>query len=326
MILDELKRPLPSKELALFHLLQNRTHLTKHDYLRFNQLDKGFKGEKIFYERLKQKLPSPALLINNLTLSYEDSPFQIDSLLVSDNDIYLFEIKNYYGDFYIKDDQWFNVKSQNEIRNPSLQLNRTRYLFQKTLQNQNMDYTIHPYLIFINDEFTLYNTQIDNQLILPSQLNRFLNHLSQLSFNPRNDHKKIIEFITANHKENPSFLNLPEYTLEQLKKGTICKVCQQYLIKYNNKSLFCNHCQVIVNTETTIVNSVEEYSFLFPNKKITTKIIVEWCGGIISSKAIQRVLRKYYKKVGITNGTHYIKDENNQNYKAILNKVEIYPK
>src|SRR5699024_4677461 len=107
--------------------------------LRLKQLTKGYEGEKEFHKLVQKYIHKSTININNLTLNYDNSELQIDSLLIIENDIYLFEVKNYSGDHLIKDEKWYKVKSQNEIRNPLLQLKRSRYLFQKILQQQNLN-------------------------------------------------------------------------------------------------------------------------------------------------------------------------------------------
>ncbi|WP_264736692.1 nuclease-related domain-containing protein [Cytobacillus firmus] len=39
-------------------------------------------------------------------LDYSSTLFQIDSLLITVDCIYSFEVKNYEGDFYIEQDRW----------------------------------------------------------------------------------------------------------------------------------------------------------------------------------------------------------------------------
>jgi hypothetical protein len=51
---------------------------------------------------------------------------------------------------------------------------------------------------------------------------------------------------------------------------------------------------------------VEEFTLLFPNKKITVDSIHDWCGGLKSKKAVRRVLSKYFGLVGKARASHYV--------------------
>lgn len=56
-------------------------------------------------------------IVNDLLLEHQHTMFQIDSLLFSRDLIYLFEVKNYEGNFYIEGDKWHS-NDQEEIKNP----------------------------------------------------------------------------------------------------------------------------------------------------------------------------------------------------------------
>ncbi|WP_138919056.1 nuclease-related domain-containing protein [Ornithinibacillus scapharcae] len=53
---------------------------------------------------------------NDLLLQVSNQTFQIDSLVIADK-IYVYEIKNYQGDFYYDNDRLYN-RSNFEISNP----------------------------------------------------------------------------------------------------------------------------------------------------------------------------------------------------------------
>ncbi|WP_204668177.1 nuclease-related domain-containing protein [Gracilibacillus alcaliphilus] len=73
-------------------------------------------------------------IINDLLLKWQDSYFQIDTLLLTNDTIYLFELKNYTGQFYFDQDRFCNLQ-RNEIGNPIIQCNRTFSLFRRFLQS-----------------------------------------------------------------------------------------------------------------------------------------------------------------------------------------------
>ncbi|WP_445488357.1 hypothetical protein [Niallia sp. 03133] len=57
--------------------------------------------------------------------------------------------------------------------------------------------------------------------------------------------------------------------------------------------------------ESAIIRCGEEFKLLFPEGKITTTVIYEWCKVIYSKRKIRRVLEKYFKKVGTNWGSYY---------------------
>lgn len=310
MVPNDLMQPLHSKKSIILSLLHNRKPLCESSYSKYNQLMKGHDGEQQFFKRLKAAVHPSAIIINNLILHSDDSEVQIDSILIVDNNIYLFEVKNYYGDYLIKDDLWYNIKNKQEIRNPLLQLNRSRYFIQKIIQQQNFKFNLYTYLIFINQQFTLYMPSPNKSIILPTQLNRFLTHLSNQPFKHEKHHMQLLNYLINNRLEKSSYMTLPEYTFNQLKKGITCKKCNEFLVRYNKSNMKCSICRKVTKITDSLIKAIEEFQILFPTKKITTSIIYEWCGKIVSKKTIIQVLNQNYKRIGQGKSTYYVNHKN----------------
>jgi Nuclease-related domain len=113
-------------ELKLLRFLNSRMNLAAKEKQYFFNLEKGYEGERKL-AALLEHLSIDLIILNDLLLEHNNSIFQIDTLLISQNTIYLFEVKNYEGDFYIDAEIWYK-KSGNEIKNPLLQLKRSESL------------------------------------------------------------------------------------------------------------------------------------------------------------------------------------------------------
>src|SRR5690625_2688818 len=127
------KKPQIPPELTLYNFLQVRKTLSPEEETIFNNLQKGYIGEQNFVKFLNKNLQDEKLLLNSLTLSYNNSTFQIDSLLFWHDTIYLFEVKNFEGDFYIKEKNWYIAPSGKEINNPLIQLARSESLLRQLI-------------------------------------------------------------------------------------------------------------------------------------------------------------------------------------------------
>ncbi|WP_409973457.1 nuclease-related domain-containing protein [Bacillus sp. Bva_UNVM-123] len=88
-------------ELKIFRILNVRMSLSDRDKKKYENLEKGFRGEQAFDEWLLA-LTCDCIILNNLLLEANNTVFQIDSLLITREKIYLFEVKNYEGDLYIR--------------------------------------------------------------------------------------------------------------------------------------------------------------------------------------------------------------------------------
>jgi len=166
-----LKERTESKELKLYRSLYARGELSEEDRQYYFNLEKGYEGELAF-DRYLETLSDDWLIVNDLFLRYNNTSFQIDSLLISHEMIYLFEIKNFEGDFYFEGDHWYTL-SKREISNPMLQLEKNLSLLRRLLLDWGYNYHFSENLVFVNPEFFLYNAPLGKPIIFPSQIERF---------------------------------------------------------------------------------------------------------------------------------------------------------
>jgi hypothetical protein len=61
----------------------------------------------------------------------------------------------------------------------------------------------------------------------------------------------------------------------------------------------CNECGCKELVASAVMRSVEELTLLFPNRKISTNDIHEWCRVVESKKRISRILGRNFKIVGV---------------------------
>ncbi|WP_347814365.1 nuclease-related domain-containing protein [Alkalihalobacillus sp. LMS39] len=138
----------------------------------FYNLDKGLAGEKLF-DSMTETIMCDCLILNDLLLKYNNTTFQIDSLIIFQDCIYMFEVKNFEGDFYYESERFYKTPNS-EMNNPLNQLMRSESLFRQQLQSLQVTILLHAYVVFINPEFTLYQAPLNKPFIFPTQLNRFI--------------------------------------------------------------------------------------------------------------------------------------------------------
>jgi hypothetical protein len=71
------------------------------------------------------------------------------------------------------------------------------------------------------------------------------------------------------------------------------------------KKLICGKCGGEELVTVAVMRNVEEFKLLFPERKITTNVIHEWCGVVDSRKRISRVLGKNLKITGLGQWAFY---------------------
>lgn len=299
-----LKKRIESNELLKMRSLNIRMNLTQEEKFHYFSLEKGYEGE-VKFDRLAEILQEDRYIINDLLLKIGNTYFQIDSTLISQGVIRLLEIKNFEGDFCIEKDRFYAVKSDREYKNPIIQLSQCASQFRQILKNLNLNYHVEAFVIFINPEFTLYHASKDLPIILPNQVNRFLKNINQTPSKLNTGHQKMAQQLISLHQtENPYSL-VPKYNYEQLQKKLFCKFCYSFSITCQNHILVCGKCGGHETVEEAILRNVRELQLLFPERKLTTSSIYEWCNIDLSEKTFRRVLKKNFTTFGKTSDTFY---------------------
>lgn len=286
---------IPSTLLQKTILLRRHepTSIIKNEY---DRLYKGFRGEMKLALLFNAIHFNKALPLYSLLFHMNDSEFQVDCLLLTTEIIYLLEVKNYTGNYYIEHDRLYNLQTKREIANPFHQLERATFLFKKLLERFNIPLNVQSYIVFINEQFTLYQAPTHLPIIFPTQIERFIQKINANHTALSKKIKSVAQFLTSHHKEKTKYEAPHSYELTELNKGIFCTSCTQKLKRKNKFYFKCEHCKVSTHLNTVILQAVAEFHTLFPDKKITTKQINEWCGNELSKTTVRRVLQQHLKK------------------------------
>src|SRR5690625_847927 len=258
------KKPKQSRELQMFHYLHPRWKLSASSLRTYENLQKGYLGEKKFYQNLKRLLSSHCIVLFDLLLESNGTTFQIDCLLIFQNTIYLLEIKNYEGDFYLHEGKWYSLATRKEIRSTLHQLDRSEFLLRQILQRHGYHFSVKPYVVFVNESFTLYEASLQMPVVFPTQLHRFIEKFNRSPSNLTAQHEKLASQLVKNTIDESVFQQLPEYEFRGLKKGITCNRCHSFMEMVGNKKVNCNNCGDEEGVDSAVIRSAVEYSLLFP--------------------------------------------------------------
>lgn len=305
MILIKNERLVPL-ELKILRILKSRISLSMKEEAYYINLEKGYQGEQLF-DKWIEPLSENWIILKDLLLEINNTVFQVDSLLIGCEKIYIFEVKNYEGDFYFDSDKWYTT-GRNEIKNPLLQVKRSETLLRQLLQEISYQTSIESYIVFVNPEFYLYQAPLNQQFIFPTQINRFIKKLCTVKTAQLNEkeYKFAKHLLSLNLSDSP-YKQQREYKYDQFQKGIICVSCASLNTNIILDSVVCNECGYSEQVTLAVVRCVDEYTILFPHRRITTNGIFEWCKIIGSKKTIRRVLSTHLQSRCKGRGTYYIK-------------------
>lgn len=299
-----LKARTEPEELIILRYLNIRKDLSEKEKSHYNYLKKGYEGEMKF-DQMSECLEEERYILQDLLLEVNNSYFQIDTLIISQVNIHLIDIKNFEGNCYLEDDKLFSMTSGREYKNPVIQLKRSTTLFRQLLQKLKLNFLVEGSVIFINSEFTLYQAPMDQPIVLPTQVKQFLKDMNKVPSKLNDSHKKLGQTLLSLHQTKSPYYTPPTYKYGEMRKGPYCKICDSFDVFIKNFHLVCENCDCHEKIEDAILRFIKEFSFLFPDMKITTKSIREWCQMNLSDKTYYRVLKKHYDTCGSTSNTYY---------------------
>ena len=160
----------------------------------------GKEGELQAKKILNHYLNENDLLLNNVNISIHGRNTELDYVVINNNGIFIFEVKNFSGKLVgNEDDQYWNkykISSGNkeyikEIRNPIKQLKREIYLLKEYLKYYGVDLWIEGYVLFVN-----MNSPVESEYTIndQSEIDDIL-HLRRNQALTKNQIEKIISIL-----------------------------------------------------------------------------------------------------------------------------------
>lgn len=289
----------------MLNQLKQRKGLSQDDDDYREYLQKGFEGERKFDEIL-ERLSKDSLIIQDLRLEANRQTFQIDTLVITGNNLLVYEIKNFHGEYTFHDNELKTPPYKRVIMNPLTQLNRCGTLLNILLDKIGASISVNRKLVFVNDSFVLYQKTEHPDILLPQQIERHISHLNSFSVPVNSLQRELGYKLLQLHQTEDRYIQVPEYTFEELKKEIMCPQCRLNLKTKNRRTAYCPACGFSALNTRIISEEVQAFVLLFPDQKLTTAVIYDWCGALFPKRTIQRVLATNYTESGTRKGTHYL--------------------
>ncbi|WP_010677883.1 nuclease-related domain-containing protein [Bacillus timonensis] len=291
------------QELTVFEILNKRIELSSKDKQYYFKLKKGYAGELLF-DSLTEKLQCDCLILNDLLLEVNNTTFQIDTLLLIDGKIYIYEVKYFEGDYYYESNKFYK-KPKHEVSNPFLQLDRSESLLSQLLRNHGFHHPIDASVVFNNPTFTLYQAPLNLRAILPTQIHNHMRALDETPSKINEKQKRIANLLVSLHITKSPYSKIPIYHYEQFRKGITCKICDSFSLSIEGRKCKCQKCGYQELVETAVLRAVKEFQTLFPDQKITTNVIFDWCKVVQSKERIRYILSKNFTLVGVHQWSYF---------------------
>lgn len=270
---------------------------------QYQVIKQGFEGEKQFASLLNE--------IEGLWWIYDlqiknYNQIQFDFLVITDDEIIQFEIKNFTGDYYY-DNQKLYRSSGYVAKDLINQFEVAHDGLKRVIQKYNINRRVKSYIVFIHPTFTLHGdlrSKVD--ILVNSELYKLKEMVSN---NFKYDHNKLI-YDKLKSLHQPFLTNNKHFKkiqFDEINGGVRCTKCRKMLqteLIYNKrKYLNCNHCGTVLMRSDIIIKSLKEL-YLLKDAPFSVKEAEEWTG--VSNSAIKRILYCNFEREGQGKATKYV--------------------
>lgn len=183
------------------------------------------------------------------------------------------------------------------------QIKRAELLFKNHLARLGISMEVRSFIVFVNDEFALYNLSRDLKIILPGQIKRFLKSLSRETYSEVSVNK--VELLLENQLLKSKYDFNVDLRYEDMTRGVTCGSCNGWMIVKNKTTMICKSCTYEEKVDDAFRRCLEELNILFPNHKITVNSAMDWTDHVFSISKTRRLLNKICTQHGKSRGTHY---------------------
>ncbi|MFO8068650.1 MAG: nuclease-related domain-containing protein [Alkalibacterium sp.] len=300
-----LKKRQKSQLLHGLQLLDQRMTLSEEDKRYLYNLEKGLEGEEIFDAYVKKYLYGEVIILNDLLLTVKGSTIQLDTLIITTEGVRIYEVKNYKGNYQMLSGRLLTLSGQ-EISSPLSQVNRSLIKLRQLFIEWEMNETVEGIVAFVEPSFYLYNADPADLFVFPSQIAlHFATIHKNMTRLSKSQHFLAEKLIEANQTEAFYEKKLPVHDYQTLKKGLTCLSCGSFDLTLSQRSCQCNDCFIKVSVDETLMNNIGDLRVLFPEKKLTTSLVYDWCDRAVVFKKIRRILQKNFTVKGKATGTYY---------------------
>lgn len=298
-------KPNKSKEHKRLEILEKRTTLSIDQQQSLDRLSTGYKGELYFSKLVQTELQCEPIVLYDLLLEINGSECQIDCLLIFQNELILIEIKNYQGDFFIENNDWYKLP-KNGIKNPLYQLQRTELLLNQFLKQHQLTLKVKAFVVFTHPEFQLYQAPLNIPLVFHTQLKRFIQRLQNIPCQISKHNHNIEKLLKSNHKTSSAYESSLFDDYAYLKKGVTCGKCNGLMEMSGAKNMLCLKCGFIDRFERATMRNVCDFHTLFPDEKMTVSAISNWTDNHASKYRIRTILSKHCQFIKNGRNSYYL--------------------
>lgn len=321
------KEAMQPTELDFYQAAERRLLLRKdEEFYKLRRLIAGEAGEKVVGDYFKQYGNAHWLGIPNLWMDYF-GPFECDFLLFTRYKIYVFEIKNYKGEFVYKDGL-VRINDVQKNFNPIHQTRRNYRNVQEIINEIHPNIQVEGAIIFtgMNNAVFMESEVSDIKIIPRSYLKWYIDQIikeEQVNRRQIMNQEAILAQLMDYEIKN-SFLPeaLSREQMKKAKRGIYCAKCHSYHVKVKRFHVKCE-CGYEEEREKALLRMIYDYAVLNFDKPLTRSNLLDFLDGKVSKTYLVNKLNKHFKAINNSSKRAYIV-ENFSEFKEKISTLDSF--
>lgn len=251
----KIRRTKPPLLVSLPRLI---TRLPDHDLnkeklaKRLYQLQAGYSGElKVDYYLQKIGVLDSSIILTNVELTLSSNySFQIDTLIISRQTIFILEVKNIKGNIYFKSNPHHLLREidgdETIMECPLTQLEITKENLSIWLAQKGIEMNISGIVVLANNQCIVKETPPNPAITYMKRLAIILRQMNKMTPIYKSEDIQMIAKLIKTNQTTYNVYPLCDYfniNPNLLKKGQLCSICHRTLFYRTSKIRYCMHCK-----------------------------------------------------------------------------------
>ncbi|GGB00994.1 NERD domain-containing protein [Macrococcus hajekii] len=238
-----------------YQILKKRQPLSIEQKDDFYSVYYGYSGEQSFAELL----PAVSIVRDLHVRSISKGLAQFDIIVVHDQTVTHYDIKNYKGQFTVQNHGLTNQYGK-YFKNPDDQLDRAHYILEEYVRRFNPHYQVESYVVFINEGFHFSGDNRNPKWLFRSMLSSHLQQYADERFMAF-ENAALCHYLQGVASPPLNINPIQRSPFNMNMKGLRCN-CGTYISEqlYGKKKTYCPVCEQLYTTRKVVFNnSLELY-------------------------------------------------------------------
>lgn len=255
-----------------------RAFISHEEKKKLKSLRIGFEGELQFDSIVNAETPE-LIHFKDYRFVSDQNEYQIDNILLTGDNLFLFEVKNFSFDLKYTTDIWKLMNGKDWV-NPITQVDQQRNKFNQLLSLVNYQLPVYSNIVFINPSQTIYNLVEHPKVHTYSNIRKRLKHIYKEN---TLDHTQLLNHLNSLHVTHSKYSKPTDIILEKMKKGIICSKCFNYLDRISQKRFVCKSCKTFLSGRESAKELIHEMKIYNSQSELSSYQMTDICGGLLSS-------------------------------------------